>query len=53
MSKIVAVGFQYFNSFLVGGDFSCLLILFAKSLIPDQDGQNVGPDLDPNRLTHC
>ena len=24
---------------------------FANSLNPDQDRQNVGPDLDPNRLT--
>ena len=28
-----------------------LLITFAYSLDPDQDQQNVGPDLDPNRLT--
>ena len=25
-----------------------LLITFANSLDPDQDQQNVGPDLDPN-----
>ena len=36
-----------------------LLIIFANSLDPDQDRQNVGPDLDPNHLTlililtHC
>ena len=35
-----------FNSFLCH-----LLITFANSLGPDQDRQNVGPDLDPNRLT--
>ena len=29
----------------------CLLLTFANGLDPDQDGQNVGPDLDPNRLT--
>ena len=29
--------------------FSHLLIIFANSLDPDQDRQNVGPDLDPNR----
>ena len=28
-----------------------LLISFANSLDPDQDRQNVGPDLDPNGLT--
>ena len=28
-----------------------LLIAFANSLDPNQDSQNVGPDLDPNRLT--
>ena len=27
-----------------------LLITFANSLEPDQDQQNVGPDLDPNCL---
>ena len=25
-------------------------VTFANSLDPDQDQQNVGPDLDPNRL---
>ena len=33
------------------GDFGRLLITFANSLNPDQDRHNVGPDLDPNRLT--
>ena len=28
-----------------------LLITFANDLDPDQDGQNVGPDPDPNLLT--
>ena len=28
-----------------------MLITFANSLDPDQDRQNVGPDLDPNCLT--
>ena len=28
-----------------------LLITFTNSLVPDQDQQNVGPDLDPYRLT--
>ena len=36
---------------LASGDFCCLLIAFANSLDPDQDRQNVGPDLDPNYLT--
>ena len=40
-----------FNSFLVSGNFCCLLIIFANSLDPDQDPQNVGPDLDPNCFT--
>ena len=30
-----------------------MLITFANSLDPDQDRQNVGPDLDPNRLSLC
>ena len=37
--------------FLSSGDFCCLLITFANSLDPDQDRQNVGPDLGLNRLT--
>ena len=39
------------NSFLASRDFCCLLITFANRLGPDQDQQNVGPDLDPNCLT--
>ena len=39
------------NSFLASGDQYRLLVTFANSLDPDQDRQNVGPDLDPNRLT--
>ena len=35
---------------LANSDFHCLLITFANSLGPDQDQQNVSPDLDPNRL---
>ena len=38
-------------SFLASDNFCCLLITFPNSLDPDQDRQNVGPDLDPNRLT--
>ena len=34
------------------GDFFCrLLITLANNFDPDQDQQNVGPDLGPNRLT--
>ena len=40
-----------FNSLLASDDFCHLLITFANFLDPDQDGQNVGPDLEPNRLT--
>ena len=38
-------------SFYASVDFCRLLIAFANSLDPDQDRQNVGPELDPNRLT--
>ena len=31
--------------------FFLLLITFANSLDPDQDQQNICPDLDPKRLT--
>ena len=40
-----------FQSFLASGDFCYLLISFANSLDPDQDRQNVGPDLFLNCLT--
>ena len=36
---------------LASSDFRHLLITFANSLDPDQDGQTVGPDLDSNHLT--
>ena len=36
------------NSVLASGDFCRLLITFANNLDPDQDRQNVGPDLNPN-----
>ena len=39
------------SAFLANGNVCCLLITFANSLDPDQDRQNIGPDLDPNRLT--
>ena len=42
--------FWIFCSFLSSGDFCHLLINFANSLDPGQEQQNVGPDLDLNRL---
>ena len=39
------------NSFLAIGYFCCLPITFASSFDPDQDQQNVSPDLDPNCFT--
>ena len=39
------------NSFLASSHYCGLLIIFSNSLDPDQDRQNVGPDLDPNCLT--
>ena len=38
-------------SFLTSGNFVRLPIIFASSLDPDQDQQNIGPDLDTNHLT--
>ena len=42
---------SFCSSFLASSDFCGLLKTFANSLDPDQDRQNVGPDLDPNCLT--
>ena len=39
------------ESKLASSDFCRLLITFTNSLDPDQDRQNVGPDLDSNCLT--
>ena len=39
-----------YNSLPACDDFCRLLITFANSLDPDQDRQNVGPDLDLNCL---
>ena len=36
------------NALPASGKFCCLLIIFANSLDPDHDRQNVRPDLDPN-----
>ena len=35
----------FYNSFPASGEFCCLLITYANSLDPDQDEENVGPDL--------
>ena len=40
-----------FISFLASSKLYHLLITFVNTLDPDQDRQNVGPDLDPNCLT--
>ena len=45
-----------FKGYLIVSQTSTLFLLavlktIANSLDPDQDGQNVGPDLDPNYLT--
>ena len=39
------------NYLPANGTICRLLIIFVNSLYPDQARQNVGPDLDPNRLT--
>ena len=52
LSRMMGNSQTFFKNFFHAiGDFWCLLITFANSLDPDQDRQNVGPDLDPNRLT--
>ena len=48
-SLITAIILVY--SFLVNGDFCRLLITFENNLEPDQDRQNVDPDLVPKGLT--
>ena len=40
----------YSYSFLVSDVFRCLFIMFANSLDPDLDRQNVGPDMDKDCL---
>ena len=37
--------------FVLTGNICRLRITFANVFDPDQDGQNVVPDLDPSRLT--
>ena len=41
----------YIDPCILNGDICSLLINFTNSIDPDQDQHNVGPDLDPNRLT--
>ena len=44
----------FFRNFLFpckSGNYYHLLKTFTNSLEPDEDQQNVGPDLDPNALT--
>ena len=40
-----------FNSFLASGNFLSSADDFANNLDPDQDQQNISPDLDPSSLT--
>ena len=49
--KYCSLSCRAFNSFLTSHNFFPLLITFANRLDPDQDRQNVCPDLDPNSLT--
>ena len=42
---------RHHSYFLASGDFCRLFITFTNSLDPDQDRQNVGPDLDSNCWT--
>ena len=53
MNECIPAYFDSPGSFtlLVSGDFCRLLKTFANVLDLDQDRQNVGPDLDPNRST--
>ena len=46
--SVIAIALTFFPA---TGDFCPELITFANGLYPDQDRQNVGPDLDPKRLT--
>ena len=51
--KKLSMQSHLFNSFLVSADICHLLtyITFTKSLDPDEDQKNVGPDLDAIHLT--
>ena len=41
----------FVNSSLAGADICHLLITLSNSLDPDQNQQNIGPDLNQNHLT--
>ena len=50
---LIFTGCPVYYSFqisLLAATFCLLLVTFANSLDPDQNWQNVGPDLDPKRL---
>ena len=47
-SDYLYIGF--IHSFFARGYFCCLLIVFANSLDPGQYRQNIGPELDTDRL---
>ena len=50
--KPVSIHVFCLNSFLASGDFCRMVIIFTNSVDPDHYRQNVGADLDPNRLIH-
>ena len=43
---------SHLNSLPACDYFCSILITYVNSLDPDQAGRSVGPDLDPNCLTH-
>ena len=47
----LCANFISFNSFVAGGNFCHLLIIFINSLDWEQDLQSIRPNLDSNRLT--
>ena len=50
--KRILISFNCISEYTFNaGDFCRLIMAFANSLDPDHDRQNVGLDLDPNRLT--
>ena len=51
LDVVFLLSVSIFSSFLASSDFCHLPIAFANSLDPDQDRQNVHPDLDLNHLT--
>ena len=45
-SQVLITSIQWINSFLLRDEFYSLLINFANSFDPDQDGQNICSDLE-------